>query len=205
MLKTIFKNRLLILVLVILSFTFGVNAQNNTLDVQIMREFQDPQTKEFRLIGIIKSDIDSSRVTATWELPNGLETDEDLINENITLSESGEQITLEVEPIGIVNGKVTLTVDVHEVDSRYSSTQSGNIMVNSDLEVVPTPDAYRSISSMTGIRNAFTNLFTFSLVTFIIIFIIRKFASRKEPLHFVSKTPIDSKIIKELSRRKNKV
>lgn len=193
------------LLFIILGITTQLtHAAGDRFSISLFREIQNPQTKEFELKAIVDSEISSDRVTVNWQLPEGLDSFEDTVQSDLSLDTGNNEFYLSVIPESRVNGVISVTIQAFESEKRYSSTQSGEIKTDRELNVTPLSPIYRQMSSAINLRSLSINLLIIFIISFVVLIILKKVLIKRQPRKIPSKSPTDSTILKELSTLRTK-
>lgn len=161
---------------------------------------QDPITKEIEIKAIVDSDTASNRVSINWSLPGNLKTDAELIDNESVVKEGSNEFTILATPSLKVDGYVEFNLQIFDGDKRYSTAQIGKIKTDELLNVLPINQSYKQIYNLTQAGNLLQILFIIIFISLIVIYIARKLLEKTLPTKLVSTKPLDSLIMKELSR-----
>ena len=116
---------------------------------------QNPESKVVKYEMVINSNIDSDRIKVTWSL-RGFSTfvDKTQAVKNISV-QKGKSYSLAIELLPSGKGVTELVgkAEAFTVDGSFVATVRKNFATNSDQEVLPLTDSYKSAKNISTIKN----------------------------------------------------
>ncbi len=182
----IFEVFALFLAFINLFFCLTVNASNlnkNTekLNISLETSNQNPKTKEFDLIITIKSDLDSDRVILETNLSKYLEfVNEDDKRISLNLKAGVETIQkIKIRPISSVSGKITVVLTLVKADVYYTATESIDITLNKNKELLPITSEYKKAKYLNYLKNFIIISSSISFVSFLVYKFYKRYSNLK--------------------------